>query len=177
MRSSKSRWLLVAVLLGVLSAAHAGDIKSGDWSWDVDDPEALNALTSNSAANLLAQFCYPEKGNCLYAVAFGMTCEEGEKYPALVNTDKGSRSIELVCGPKFSDENLMLISEFDVIDKLVRQGKRIGFVMPMQGDEFKAVRFSLQGATQALDLMRRSAEKLHAKRNDGPSMKPAVERL
>lgn len=171
------RKLVGIALLGLSSWANAGDNRSLDWTWNIDDHEALVASTSNDANNLLAQFCYPESGNCLYAVAFGIECEEGAKYPALVNTDDGAKSIELVCGGKFQDENFLMAGDFDEIDSLVREATRIGFVIPMKGDEFKAVRFSLRGATQALDLMRRTAEKLHAKGKDVPSAKPAVERL
>ncbi len=126
---------------------------------------------------MLAQFCYLESGNCIYAVAFGISCKEDSEYPALVNTDEGAQSIKLVCGGEYDGENFMVITEFDVIDSLIRKGSRIGFVMPMQGDEFKAVRFSLRGATRALDSMRTVAERLRAKQDDRPRVSPAVERL
>ena len=172
----------VGVVLGlaifsIVQPAQAGEIKSKDWTWNIDDTDSVYAATMNSADHMLAQFCYPETGKCLYAVAFGTNCEEGSKYPALVNADEGAYYIELVCGDKMDGQHLMFVSDFDQIDKIVRSSERIGIVMPMQGDEFKAVRFSLRGATEALDSMRSAAQKLHARQSSKPSVRPAVERL
>jgi hypothetical protein len=165
-------------IFSIFQPANAGDIKSKDWTWNIDDPEWVYATTENSADGMLGQFCDPEDGSCLYAVNFGITCEEGSRYPALVSTDQGSQSLELVCATKARAEYpLFFIDDFDKIDGIIRGAQRIGFVVAMQGDEFKAVRFSLRGATESIDLMRLAAEKLHARQGSKPAARPAVERL
>lgn len=173
-------WFTLASALLFFTAASPAptrDIPSGDWHWNIDDAEAVYAATTNAADNLLAQFCYPESGSCIYAVTFGLRCTKGNQYPALVNTDAGSMSIELTCGDDTGEEHLMFASDFDQMDKLVRSGQRIGIVIPLEGDEFKAVRFSLDGAERALNLMRKAAEKLQAARDQAGGSRPAVERL
>ena len=146
--------------LAISSGARAGDFTSGDWTWNVDDPETLYAATGNSAGQMLMQFCDANEGSCLYAVGFDTTCNEGATHPALVNTDETTASITLHCGKKLKDgTNLMFIENFDQIDGIIREARRIGFALPMQGDEFQAVRFSLKGAVAALDAMRKYAAK------------------
>lgn len=164
---------LAALLCGglIASGAFAGEVASGDWAWNVDDPETHWAATGNDAGQMLGQFCYPEKGSCLYAVGFDTTCDEGDSYPALVNSDAGTANITLKCGGDLEDgANLMLVEDFDQLDALIRKSKRIGFALPMQGDEFKAVRFSLRGSVPALDAMRKFAE--HG-RSRNPDVKQA----
>lgn len=50
---------------------------------------------------------------------------------------------------------------------------------PMESDEFKAIRFSLRGSVEALDLMRAAAEKLQQFSSKKPhsEAKPAAEKL
>ena len=140
------------------SVAWGEEFTSGDWTWSIEDPEMFYAATENSAGQALMQLCDTEDGTCFYAVGFDTTCDEGDSYPALVNADTGASSIQLLCGGKFRDgTNMMLVEDFDQIDGIVRKAKRIGFALPMQGDEFKAVRFSLKGSVAAIDAMRKVA--------------------
>jgi hypothetical protein len=144
--------------LAMSSGVRAGDFTSGDWVWSVDDPEMLYAATENSAGQTLVQLCDATDGSCFYAVGFDTSCDEGDSYPALVNTDDGAYNIEFLCGGKLdAGGNMMLVKNFDQIDGMIRKARRIGFALPMQGDEFKAVRFSLKGAVPALDAMRKFA--------------------
>lgn len=155
---NKKVWLSACVLMLWGSVAWGEEFTSGDWTWSVDDSETYYAGTENSAGQMLAQFCHLDTGNCVYAVGFDTTCDEGDSYPALVNTDNGASSIEFLCGGELKDgSHLMLIQDFDQIDGIVRKAKRIGFALPMQGDEFKAVRFSLKGSVAAIDAMRKVA--------------------
>jgi len=159
---------IAAVLaLGILmsSGARAGELTSGDWTWSIDDPEMFYAGTGNSAGQMLMQLCDISEGSCMYAVGLETTCSEGAAHPALVNTDETAASITLHCGKKLKDgSNLMFIEDFDQIDGIIRDARRIGFALPMEGDEFKAVRFSLKGAVQALDAMRKVAAKSNERR-------------
>ncbi len=150
---------LIACVLGVWgSVAWGEEFTSGDWTWSIDDPEMFYAATENSAGQVLMQLCDTEDANCFYAVGFNTNCDEGDSYPALVNSDAGTASIELYCGSDSDDgTNLMLVKDFDQMDEFVRKASRIGFALPMKGDEFKAVRFSLKGSVAAIDAMRKIA--------------------
>lgn len=140
------------------SVAWGEEFTSGDWTWSIDDPTAFYAGTENSAGQMLAQFCDTTEDSCVYVVGFDTTCDEGDSYPALVNSDAGTVSIEFLCGGELDNgSNVMLVKDFDQMDGLLRKAKRIGFALPMQGDEFKAVRFSLKGSVAAIDAMRKVA--------------------
>jgi hypothetical protein len=161
--------IVVMLVFGLVmsSGARAGDFTSGDWTWNVDDSTSYFAGTENSAGQGLMQICYPAKGSCLYAIGFDTTCDEGDSYLALVNSDAGTAILNLKCASKLdSGGNLMLAEDFDQLDVLIRSAKRIGFALPMQGDEFKAVRFSLKGALPALDAMHKYAAKSNERRPD-----------
>lgn len=157
--------LLALLLLG--SPTWAEDIPSGDWALNIDDPEMYFAGTENSAGQVLMQLCDPEDSTCFYAVGFDTRCDEGDSYPALVNSDAGTASIELLCSSELDDgNNLMLVKDFDQMDDFIRRAKKIGFALPMQGDEFKAVRFSLKGSVKAIDAMRKVAARGVPANND-----------
>ena len=155
---NKKSWVVGAFLGLCASVASSEEFTSGDWSWSIEDPEMFYAATENSAGQVLMQLCDTEDGTCFYAVGFNTTCDEGDSYPALVNSDAGTASIELYCGSASDDgTNLMLVKDFDQMDGFVRTAKKIGFALPMKGDEFKAVRFSLKGSVAAIDAMRKIA--------------------
>ena len=170
------RWIRGGVLALMLAGpAGAGDFKVGDWVWNVDDPEVQLAGTTNDDGHILTQLCYPESGNCIYAVGFDTNCTEGNSYPALVNADTGADSMKFVCGGELKDgTHLMVAEDFDQIDKVIRKSNRIGFALPMEGDAFKAVRFSLRGSSDALDAMRKVAERA-SKNSPGTDTKKASE--
>ena len=156
--------IVAALLLLFVPHCWAGDVPAGDWVWNIDDPEAVHAGTENSAGNVLAQFCYPNDGSCIYVVSMGLDCKEGDSYTALVNTKSGATAIELLCGGEHDGESgshLLVFQNFEEIDELVRKNSQIGFAIALAEGEFKAVRFSLRGSSQALDLMRRAAERLN----------------
>lgn len=153
---NKKSWLGGGVLLLWQAVAAADETTSGDWVWSVDDPGTYYAGIENSAGQALMQLCDTEDGACFYAVTLDTRCREGETYFALVNSDAGANSLELHCGAELKGRNLLFVQDFDRLDGLVRKATRIGFAIPMQGDEFKAVRFSLKGSVAAIDAMRRA---------------------
>ena len=151
---------MACVLLLWGSVAWGEEFTSGDWAWSVDDPEMYYAGTENAAGQTLIQLCDPADGTCLYAVGFDTRCDKGDSYPALVNSDAGTAGIELLCGDEMDDGgHLMLVKDFDQVDSIIREATRIGFALPMKGDEFKAVRFSLKGSVNAIEAMRKVAER------------------
>ena len=51
-----------------------------------------------------------------------------------------------LCGGKLdAGGNLMLVKNFDQIDGIIRKARRIGFALPMQGDEFQGGALQPQG--------------------------------
>jgi hypothetical protein len=150
-------WLLVLwAVLGVTSATAGRGID--DW-WVDNFPEGMYAATLNDSGNLLGQYCFTEKGNCMWILGMKTGCEADHKYPILVNSDTGARTLEVFCGGQLeSGQYRYFFSEFDAIDNIVRGSSRIGFAAPLKDDQFQVVRFSLRGGRVALDRMRAAAE-------------------
>ena len=155
---NKKSWLGACVMVLWGSVAWGEEFTSGDWTWSIDDATAFYAGTQNSAGQMLAQFCDTTDDTCVYVVGFDTHCDEGDSYPALVNSDAGTASLEFLCGGELDDgTHLMIAKDFEQLDRMIRKAKKIGFALPMQGDEFKAVRFSLKGSVAAMDAMRKFA--------------------
>lgn len=143
----------------ICSQSQAETFSSKDWIWNTDNNNAYYAVTVNDAGHLLGQFCYLLTGNCLYTVGMDISCEQGNEYPALINSDAGSAQVTLVCGDKVAGQtqNVMYMSPFDDVDRLIRDASRIGIAIAMQNEQFKVARFGLAGSTYAIDLMRAAA--------------------
>lgn len=143
----------------VAADSPAQEGKVGDWVWSVEDSELFFASVLNSAGNVLGQYCEPEDGTCFYAVTFGASCDTGDKHTVLVNSDVGATPLEFLCTKKFKGDSVLVATDFDELDEIVRTADRIGFAIPLGGDEFKAVRFSLRGSNEAIDHIRVAAER------------------
>lgn len=166
-------WLSGALVSSPLNAAREA---SGDWFWSADNPDAFYAGTVNDSSLALGQFCYPKLDTCVFAFDLGTKCVRNRKSPAIVSTDVGAEAIELVCGDHF-ERQILIAKNFKVVDEFVRRSKIFGIAVPLDGNEFKVVRFSLVGSTRALDRMRREAERVQALRRGIPKANPAEEIL
>ena len=91
-------------------------------------------------------------------LATSTNCEDGERYPVLVNADAGSAQLELVCR-KLGKKPRYIFTNFDAIDKSIRNSaKYIGFAFPLQSGLFQVDRFLLDGAVESLLRMRAIAK-------------------
>lgn len=86
------------------------------------------------------------------------SCEEGDQYPVLANTDKGAVPIIVHCNARLDGLYRYVFTNFDAINDLVMKGSQIGFAVPLQTDEFRVVRFDLTGSSQAITTMRSAAQ-------------------
>lgn len=171
---------LWAVLVVFLRPALAEPVRSGDWFVDFVENRFLYAATINDAGSVFGQYCFPAEGKCLYLIGLRTRCEAGHDYLALANTDAGAQTFEIYCNGELANGRYQYVfKNFDDIDQLVKQGRRVGFALPMQGDEFKVVRFSLRGASNAITGMRRVAERLveEGQADAQRRFKPAEEEL
>ncbi len=152
--------VLLSLALGVLPPAAAADTESfGNWMvGTIEGGEGYFAATVNDSNAVLGQYCYLESGDCLWLLATSTNCEEGERYPVLVNADAGSAQLELVCR-KLGKKPRYIFTNFESIDKSIRNsGKYIGFAFPLQSGLFQVDRFLLDGAVESLARMRAVAK-------------------
>ena len=173
------RTIWLAALVCIATTAHADRHSVGDWSYGANPSEEVfeAGTTASDGEVSLSQVCLVSEP-CFYLVNFDVTCESDSQMPALVNTDIGALSVTLLCTDTKADDgtNYMVVMPFEKFDEAIRGAKRLGFVMPMENDEFHAVRFSLRGAVRAIDRMRAAAAR---RKPSGSTIegKPAVQRL
>ncbi len=149
----------LAVCVGALTFSCASAQTVGDWTYSLRDP--FYAATINDSGNVFGQWCDLDDRSCFYLVAFPTRCEEDDKYPVLINSDKGSFSTTLICRGKLKNRNLYryVFANFDQIDGLAKSAQRVGVAIPLEGDEFRVIRFSLVGASVALTAMRAAGDR------------------
>lgn len=150
------KYLLMAILFSITSLSQAEYNRSKDWYWSSVEGKKNKmffAGTVNAEKSTLGQYCNPKANSCTYITSLGIGCEEGDKYPALINSDGGIASVEMIC----SSDNDLQISDFSLIDEIVRNATKIAFVVAVGDVQFKVVRFSLSGSAHALEMMREEA--------------------
>lgn len=157
------------VLAGVLAVVCAGGAlaqsqKSQSWSQGVTtDKQGMFAATVNDSGAVFGQYCYPgdgENGTCYWILANDVTCESGSRYPVLVNSDAGAYSFEVLCFKQDEGRGRFAVTNFDQIDKIVREGGRIAIAFPMASGLFQVNRFTLDGASRAVSSMRALASRV-----------------
>lgn len=125
----------------------------------ISGEEGLFAATSNESGAIFGQFCYVATTNCVYLISNDTTCEEKADFPVLVNSDLGSKSLQVKCIP-LNKKARYVFTDFDAIDKLAVGANRIGFAFPLESGRFHVTRFDLAGSDRAIAYMRTAAEKI-----------------
>jgi hypothetical protein len=129
----------------------------GSWQTDAFS-EGVYAATLNDSENLIGQYCYPDQGSCLWLLGLKTRCESGHEYPILANSDVGAREVTVRCGSRLESGLYQYVfTNFDAIDEIVKGSSRLGFAVPLADDQFRVIRFSLDGARAAIDGMRARA--------------------
>ena len=120
----------------------------------MDDNEGYFAATVNDSTSIFGQYCYTGSGQCLWLLAVNINCEDGSRYPVLINGDGGSAQMEIVC-KKLVDKPRYVFSNFDAINNSVKSSKKyIGFAFPLESGLFEVNRFLLDGAPEAIGRMK-----------------------
>jgi hypothetical protein len=120
----------------------------------MDDNEGYFAATVNDSTSIFGQYCYTGSGQCLWLLAVNINCEDGSRYPVLINGDGGSAQMEIVC-KKLGDKPRYVFSNFDAINNSVKSSKKyIGFAFPLESGLFEVNRFLLDGAPEAIVRMK-----------------------
>lgn len=155
--------VLLVCALGPSLAAAAPPTGVGDWT--IRTGRMLQATTRGAAGDRFGQYCNAQDGNCHYALLMPVPCEPEERYVVLANSDTSVNAAELVCGGAAGGGAAgprlyrYVFANFGAIDHQVRQSRRIGFALPLEGDAFRLARFSLAGAMGAIGQMRGAAQR------------------
>jgi len=158
------RQLLFVMVVSVVQVVCAD--KYADWSVNIaSNQDFLFAATVNDSGALLGQFCYTDEAACLWLLTSDSSCEKNVKYPALINSDGGAFLAEFVCQGQIESRQRFgyAFANFEQMNHLIASATKVGIAFPLQGDQFRVMRFSLRGAQHALNKMHSEAERLMKK--------------
>ncbi|UAB68711.1 hypothetical protein INR79_09110 [Vibrio sp. SCSIO 43132] len=152
---------LLFTLLSITSSltTFAAEVIHKDWVINTDGDDYYYAATINSSDHIFGKYCYFKDQQCLFLIGVDIVCTTGNQYPVLINAESGSLNLNLVCGDRVGDQNVLVFDNFDKIEKTAKESKQLGIAIPMESGHFKVSRFSLSGSTYSLDTMTEEAEK------------------
>jgi hypothetical protein len=153
--------LLTAVLVTLVPTIALG-ARYGDWEADAtSDRTMFFAFTTNDSGAVFGEWCSVTSANCMWIVGMSASCDQDSSYPILANSDIGAQSLTINCGGKLADTALSRYQfmSYKGIEGVIRGAHRIGFAIPMKGDQFRVVRFSLAGEAAAVSRMKAAVAK------------------
>jgi len=131
----------------------------GDWFVGDKPGQYHYAITINDSGAVLGQYCFPS-GNCVWLVAMSARCNEGDQYPILANSDAGAAHLAIQCNGQLENGLYRYVfTDFDLVDSTMKKGSLVGFAIPLDQDQFRVVRFRLNGVKSALATMQSRVEK------------------
>lgn len=145
------KYLLLSMVLTIASGlGHSAEMTYGDWKVKVyGDAQLTEAFTANSSGSIFGLLCLAANDVCSFYVFPQTTCEEGDASSILINSDAGALAAAIKC-VKIGDTYYSFIQETSLVQDAVMKSKNIGIAIPMEGGQFKVVRFSLIGANSAI---------------------------
>lgn len=107
-------------------------------------------VEDGSQQRFLGARCFVDTKSCLHILVTGTKCEDKMKIAILMNAKSGSALINATCSVNGSRHELLL-SPYDSVRSGLTSGDMVGFAIPLESGSFRAVRFSLKGAVDALN--------------------------
>jgi hypothetical protein len=151
--------LALLFVLTVLTAApmsQAGDddsYKVRDWKVRRMPEGAAVALTNNESGAVLGVLCL-KAGICSIYFSDAVGCREGEQYSVLANTEDGAIAATAHC-KAMGDSHLLWLDPYAEIMQAMLKKRWISIAKPIKGGEFKTSKFSLDGCSEALNVLHR----------------------
>lgn len=123
---------------------------SGAWGVYYHPSGSYVAETTNESGSRFGLVCAVNGGACYWGVSPGSGCVGGTAYPVLMNARSGANTTTASCVTTDGNKgNIIELHAYDEIAAIVANDSRVGFALPIDGGQFKVVRFDLTGATEA----------------------------
>lgn len=145
----------VFMVFSSLAAASNPIETFADWSVvRAAESADLIAITHNKAGGYLAFRCFTDTQKCVHVLSAKFECKVGAGYPVLVNTHATALSIQTSCISGAVSHELLADDQSQIHEALKQDGV-IGFAFPMDSGLFKVVRYSLNGAREAMGYVKK----------------------
>lgn len=153
------RCVFLPALLAMASAAIADDERYDVGSWRITKVHGIQiAANTNESGSVVGVLCIVSREDCISYVIFSAGCDEGARYPMMINSAVGAYPIKTTCrqlpGSTDPKDKIYVIEEFGSVKAALESGGEVGFVMPLRSGRFNVARFNAVGATPAIkDVM------------------------
>lgn len=151
--------LIPALLMLLPWYAYAQDATFGDWHviQASNKTDYIAVTGQDNFDKALGYRCFSQSKQCVHFLIADIACEDGSQYPVLVNSDYSALSFDTICSENEGSYELIL-SNFDAIHEILIKSNVAGFAIPMASGQFKVVRFSLSGSSEAMSEAERRVQ-------------------
>ena len=123
----------------------------------------------NDGGQAFGEWCSVDSGYCTWMIGMSAGCNKDLAYPVLANSDVETESLSMNCSGTIEDTDLSryAFTDFKSVKSLLKDAHVVGFAIPMQSDQFRIVRFSLVGCSNAISAMEADATAAYQRRKNG----------
>jgi hypothetical protein len=158
----------LALLCGLPLPARSANL--GDWRTGVTtNGKEFFAYTQNDGGQAFGEWCSVDSGYCTWMIGMSAGCDKDLAYPVLANSDVEAESLSMNCSGTVEDTDLSryAFTDFKSVKSLLKDAHVVGFAIPMQSDQFRIVKFSLNGCSDAIAAMEADATAAYQRRKNG----------
>lgn len=127
----------------------------GDWNvlW-VQESVNLAAATHDKYGNYIALRCLVQEQRCLHVLSVNASCQNDSSYPVLFSSGAISRAYSFLCRDAERSTELVADDQSE-IHEIWRRDGFLGISLPVSDGRFKNVRFSMKGAYEAMEYVKK----------------------
>lgn len=133
----------------------------GDWNY-ILGTDISGASTPSESGATLNFLCSRSRNNCAVYITSESACDSQGSYPVLVDSPVGAANLTASCSIVQTGSGqihaLVLSPLSTVLTALNKDGRTVGFALPMVNGAFEVFRFSSTGASIAISNVTTAAE-------------------
>ncbi len=149
MNIARRTCVVALMLFAICDLAISQDYAVGNWfvTKSRSDLQIAKVYNSNNSTGII---CIVSDNSCFAYATLGFSCEDGKKYPLLINAATSAFNSTATCSHLSPELEILVIDEFELMITAFESGGDIGFASPLKNGQFKVMRFSTVGATAAI---------------------------
>lgn len=138
---------LGAAIILCWAASSSAQTMVGKWQVDTRSEDLRVAKTYNDDGTGAGVLC--TSVGCSAFLTADRKCDENVSYPILSNSSVGSETFKASC-ITIAKKQYLLLDNLDMAIRLFNSGGIVGFALPLDAGQFYVVRFSTEGAHDAI---------------------------
>lgn len=145
------RKVLLGFVLACMSLAARAQL--GDWVL-VTKIAGMPIVSTSSGTSELGVFCLQGESCHPYLFIDGLCGGEALRIPVLVNANNGAVPLVASCR-NLKNSWFLVLEDYDDMKMVLEAGGDAGFAIPLASGQFRVIRFSMRGASRALQEVQR----------------------